>query len=157
MHTKTSVQRWLNQHRMLVVGPAVPVGYRLCGCCVGGVRVLKPPNPCGSRPDRADSAVVAWQYVEPDRPRRLALAGITCYLVLALLTHYYAVLLCLPILGGEVVRAVQRRKVFFAPLIAVAAALLRCMDNFLEGVHGFQRTSMVHLGLYDVGTASLSR
>jgi hypothetical protein len=70
--------------------------------------------------------LLAWQSVDPLRNNRLALAGVTLSLGFALLIHYYAVLLCLPILSGELIRAWRKRKIFFPPVIAVALAFVSC-------------------------------
>jgi hypothetical protein len=70
--------------------------------------------------------LLSWQSVDPLRPNLLALARITFSLAFALLIHYYAVLLCLPILAAELVRTWHRRKIFFSPLIALALAYPVC-------------------------------
>jgi hypothetical protein len=66
-------------------------------------------------------ALLCWQEAASGRHRRLGLAGLALSFTLALSSHYFAVLLYVPLAVGELVRAVQRRKLDIP--IALAAAL----------------------------------
>ena len=56
-------------------------------------------------------ALLCWQRASEGGPRGLALIGLSLSLGIALLSHYYAVLLFLPITAGEIHRSFQNRKV----------------------------------------------
>ncbi|HWB83405.1 MAG TPA: glycosyltransferase family 39 protein [Bryobacteraceae bacterium] len=85
-------------------------------------------------------ALVAWQSAAERRRRRWALAGLAVSLAGALLCHYYAVLLYVPLAGGEALRAYRARKVDWgiwaafgigaAPLIWRAATIATVIHEF---------------------------
>ena len=69
-------------------------------------------------------AVVCWQAAMRGERRRLALAGLAAAIALAVNTHYFGVLLLLPLLLAEVWRGVRSRRVDWGMLAAGAAGCL---------------------------------
>jgi uncharacterized membrane protein len=65
-------------------------------------------------------ALVSWQTVASGRRRVLALVALTSSLAAAFSTHYYGILILLPLTLGELVRTLNRRRVD----VAVWAALM---------------------------------
>ena len=59
----------------------------------------------------AGTALVCWQCAAEERHRKLALTGLTASLMLAVSSHYYAVLLLVPIALGEAVRNYANRRI----------------------------------------------
>jgi hypothetical protein len=55
-------------------------------------------------------SLLCWQSVADDRRRILSLAGLSASLAAALASHYYAVLIFVPLAAGEVVRTIVRRR-----------------------------------------------
>jgi hypothetical protein len=79
-------------------------------------------------------ALVCWQAATEARQRTPALAGLAGSLTAAIFTHYYAVLLILPLALGELVRATQRRCA--DPGVALALVLpLFALVALLPGIH----------------------
>lgn len=66
-------------------------------------------------------ALVAWQAAAEGRRRMLSLPLLTVSLAAALLCHYYAVLMFLPIAAGEAVRTRRARRIDWPVWIALAA------------------------------------
>ena len=70
-------------------------------------------------------AVLLWNRARDGRPRRgRALVCLAATLALMLSSHYYAVLLLIPLGAGEIVRSVRRRSVDWAMWAALAAPTL---------------------------------
>lgn len=68
-------------------------------------------------------SVYAWSEAARGRARRCHLVLLAIALAAATWNHYYAVLTFVPIVAGEVVRAIERRKIDVGVLSAFAAAL----------------------------------
>ena len=66
-------------------------------------------------------ALVAWQAATERSMRFLALPGLALSMAAALLCHYYATLLYLPLAGGEAVRLYRNRKIDWGVWAAFAA------------------------------------
>ena len=66
-------------------------------------------------------SLLCWQSVADDRRRILSLAGLSAALAAALASHYYAVLIFVPLAAGEVVRTIVRRRL--DPWVWLAFAL----------------------------------
>ena len=67
-------------------------------------------------------SVYAWSEAARGRARRLHLILLGIALAATLWNHYYGVLTFLPIVGGEIVRTIQRRRIDGGVAAAVAAA-----------------------------------
>jgi hypothetical protein len=88
-------------------------------------------------------ALVAWQAATERSKRYLALPGLTLSMAAALLCHYYAVLLYLPLAGGEAVRVYRRRKIdwgIWAAFAAGGATILWRFSAVVGVVKGFKHT-----------------
>jgi hypothetical protein len=88
-------------------------------------------------------ALVAWQAAADGSKRFLALPGLALSMAAALLCHYYAVLLYLPLAGGEAVRLYQNRKIdwgVWAALAAGGAPILWRISTVVGVVKGFTHT-----------------
>jgi hypothetical protein len=68
------------------------------------------------------ASFLCWQVAAENRRRPLALAGLTATLAAALGSHYYAVLIFIPLAVGEVVRTLRRRRLDPAIWLAFALA-----------------------------------
>lgn len=55
-------------------------------------------------------SLLCWQSAADGRRRALSLAGLTATLAAALASHYYAILVFLPLAAGEIVRSARRRR-----------------------------------------------
>jgi hypothetical protein len=66
-------------------------------------------------------SLLCWQSVDDDRRRILSLAGLSASLAAALASHYYAVLIFVPLAAGEVARTIVRRRL--DPWVWLAFAL----------------------------------
>ena len=62
-------------------------------------------------------ALVTWQHATADRHRIISLFGLVIAIVLAVSTHYYALLLAFPLLTAELTRCCTRRKVDWPVLL----------------------------------------
>jgi hypothetical protein len=88
-------------------------------------------------------ALVAWQNATENRRRSLAIPGLALSLAAALLCHYYAALLYLPLGGGECLRAYRTRRIDWAIWAAFAAGMLPVvwrMATIVSVVKGFTHT-----------------
>ncbi len=87
-------------------------------------------------------AILSYQSAieETGRSRALALAGLFASLSAAILVHYYSILFPLPILAGEAVRTLRRRRVDWPLLLVLAAACAMFALNlpFLKPLHEIQ-------------------
>jgi hypothetical protein len=106
----------------------------------------------------AGIALVAWQTGAEGRRRTLSLVALAVALGIALGTHYSALMLAVPLGGGEIVRSLQRRKVDIGVWVAFAAAcpvvlmyplLIAATRNW--DLHGLNPTFSIIGGFY--GTA----
>lgn len=71
------------------------------------------------------AALLCWQVAaEGGRHRRLAAAGTALALAAAVASHYYAVLVVAPLLVGEAVRSVERRRVDWTVAASFGGALV---------------------------------
>jgi len=74
------------------------------------------------------AALLCWQCASEGRRRKLALVGLFASLILAVSSHYYAILLFFPFILGEAVRNFVNRKIdqpmWFSLLIAAPSVLL---------------------------------
>jgi len=88
-------------------------------------------------------ALVAWQAATERSQRFLALPGLALSMAAALLCHYYAALLYLPLAGGEAVRLYRNRKIDWAVWAAFAAGgapILWRISTVVGVVKGFTHT-----------------
>jgi hypothetical protein len=90
--------------------------------------------------------LVCWQTATESTGARhaLACAGIALSLAAALLCHYYAALLYLPLGGGELYRSWKQRRIAWGVWLAMfvgAAPLMWRMASIRAAVHGFSSTS----------------
>jgi hypothetical protein len=88
-------------------------------------------------------ALVAWQAAAERSRRVLALPGLALSLAAALLCHYYAALLYLPLAGGEAVRLRRNRKIdwgVWAAFAAGGAPILWRISTIAGVVKGFTHT-----------------
>jgi hypothetical protein len=88
-------------------------------------------------------ALVAWQAAAERSKRFLALPGLALSLAAALLCHYYAALLYLPLAGGEAVRLYHNRKIdwgIWAAFAAGGAPILWRISTVVGVVKGFTHT-----------------
>jgi len=88
-------------------------------------------------------ALVAWQAAAERSRRFLALPGLALSMAAALLCHYYAALLYLPLAGGEAVRLYHNRKIdwgVWAALAAGGAPILWRISTVVGVVKGFSHT-----------------
>ena len=88
-------------------------------------------------------ALVAWQAATERSKRFLALPGLALGIAAALLCHYYAALLYLPLAGGEAVRLYRNRKIdwgVWAAFAAGGAPILWRISNVVGVVKGFAHT-----------------
>jgi hypothetical protein len=67
-------------------------------------------------------ALLCWQAVAPGRFRALWLVGLTSSLAATLSTHYYGIMVMLPLASGEIVRTLKRRRLDVAVWAAFACA-----------------------------------
>jgi hypothetical protein len=71
------------------------------------------------------AALLCWQLAtEGGRHRRLAALGLAVSLAAAVGSHYYAVLVLIPLLAGEAARTLMRRRVDWLVLCAFGGALI---------------------------------
>lgn len=84
----------------------------------------------------ASLALLAWQSAgEADR-RAWSLLGLTASLAAAMWTHYYAVLLFVPLGTGELVKTWQRRKIDWPLALSLGAGALTFVPLYLLFVRG---------------------
>jgi Dolichyl-phosphate-mannose-protein mannosyltransferase len=121
-------------------------------------------------------ALVAWQMVAEGSKHLLACVLLTISLVCAVLSHYYAILVYLPLAGGELYRSWRRRRIDWPVWLAFAAGgipvlfrvafISRVVDNFKhpswspaypEQVLEFWETALQHtLSFLVLGVAVLA-
>ena len=88
-------------------------------------------------------ALLAWQSASENRKRSIAIPGLAICLAAALLCHYYAALLYIPLCGGELVRITRTRRIDWgmgAALAAGTAPVLWRMATIVGVVKGFTHT-----------------
>lgn len=88
-------------------------------------------------------ALVAWQSATEGVRRGAACCVLALGLILAVLCHYYALLVVLPLAGGEAIRARAMRRIDWPVWAAFAAAPLPVIWNLatvVGVVHGFVHT-----------------
>jgi len=88
-------------------------------------------------------ALVAWQAATERSRRFLALPGLALSIAAALLCHYYAALLYLPLAGGEAVRLYHNRKIDWGVWAAFAvggAPIVWRISSVVGAVKGFTHT-----------------
>jgi hypothetical protein len=86
----------------------------------------------------ASLALVCWQAAAAGRRRRLATIGLALALALATSSHYYGVLVVVPLAVGEIARSLARRAVDRSMWIAFAFSFLP-LAAFIELVRGARR------------------
>lgn len=67
-------------------------------------------------------ALLSWQVAVESRFRKLSIAGLWLSLTLAISSHYYAVLVLLPLLLGESVRTLRNRRLDWPVLLSIVLA-----------------------------------
>jgi hypothetical protein len=92
------------------------------------------------------AALLCWRYTEAARRRPFALAGLSVSLACATCTHFFGVLLWVPVLAGEAARTFARRRVDWLTAAAIScsvwpllvlAPLLRA-GSHIHGAHPWQ-------------------
>ena len=68
-------------------------------------------------------ALLCWQASAEDRWRRLALAGLWLSLALTLSSHYYGILVLVPLLVGEAARTFERRAMDWPVILGIFLAV----------------------------------
>lgn len=68
-------------------------------------------------------ALICWQWAAEGRHRVLALVGLAVSLAAAVSSHYYAVLSLFPLVLGEVVRSLRRKKIDVGVWLALVLSL----------------------------------
>jgi hypothetical protein len=95
-------------------------------------------------------ALVAWQAATENSRRFVALPGLAVSVAAALLCHYFAVLLYLPLAGGEAFRSYRTRKIHWgvwAALAVGATPVILRVATIVAVVKGFNHTwAPAHLG-----------
>lgn len=87
-------------------------------------------------------ALVGWQAAAGHGPRGLGLAGVAVGLAVGVTSHYYSVLLVLPLVAGELARIRDRRRIDVPMALAMAlgmAALLPCLP-LIAPIRAFQKS-----------------
>jgi hypothetical protein len=69
-------------------------------------------------------SLVCWQTAAEGGTRRVALAGLTLSIAGAILSHYYAVLLVVPLALGELVRSISRKRLDLPVWLAVVLGVV---------------------------------
>jgi hypothetical protein len=88
-------------------------------------------------------ALVAWQSAAENQRRSIAIPGLAICLAAALLCHYYAALLYIPLCGGEWVRFRRTRRIDWGMGAALAAGTIPViwrMSTIIGVVKGFTYT-----------------
>ncbi len=100
-------------------------------------------------------SLVCWQTARrryaAGRPRRLALTGVAAALALAITSHYFGVLILLPICLAEMTRCVRRREVDYVMLAAILAGAASTAI-----VLPFRKAVMVYRDHYYISRVDLS-
>jgi hypothetical protein len=79
----------------------------------------------------AGVALLSWQAAAAEEKRRIALCGLALGLAGAVLCHYYAVLLYVPLAGGEAMRTWLRRRIDWPVWTAFAAGAMPFAASWL--------------------------
>ncbi|HSP96974.1 MAG TPA: glycosyltransferase family 39 protein, partial [Candidatus Dormibacteraeota bacterium] len=90
------------------------------------------------------AAMVCWDLAHDSRWRRLALLGLPICLAAAIATHFYAVLVIVPLALGELARTVERRRVdwlLWAGCLAALVVLLP-VNPVVAHVRGLREVAM---------------
>ncbi len=100
----------------------------------------------------ASGALWFWQNLARDIARRLSLAGLAICLAIADSCHYYSVLICIPVLIGELSRALRRRAVDWPVLGAIAAgnSVMIAFVSLLPGTKAYQMHSWRGISKLDI-------
>jgi hypothetical protein len=69
-------------------------------------------------------SLLCWQSVADDRRRILSLVGLSASLAAALASHYYAVLIFVPLAAGEAARTIMRRRLDLWVWLAFSVATI---------------------------------
>jgi hypothetical protein len=88
-------------------------------------------------------ALVAWQRASENRKRAIAIPGLAICLAAALLCHYYAALLYVPLCGGELMRSYRARRIDWGIWAALGAGTIPVfwrMATIAGVVRGFTHT-----------------
>jgi hypothetical protein len=88
-------------------------------------------------------ALIFWQKAAERRHRAIALCGLALSLIAAMFCHYYAVLVYLPLAGGEWIRARRLRRPDWGMWIALAAGVVPLVwraTTIVGVVKGFSHT-----------------
>jgi hypothetical protein len=102
----------------------------------------------------AACALLCWQSTAEERWRKLALVGLSTSLVLAFMTHYYALLLFFPIVVGEAARTWAQRRidwpVWAAIVVAVPSLLVVCplLSRSLKDIAASSGRSYLSAGVF---------
>jgi uncharacterized membrane protein len=88
----------------------------------------------------AAAALLCWQRATEGGPhRRLAAIGMAIGLAGAIASHYYAVLILIPLLAGEAVRSLRRRRIDWLVVGSFGGALVPLLASapLIEGAQGY--------------------
>jgi len=80
-------------------------------------------------------ALFCWQTAAAGRKRAISIAGLTLGIACALLNHYYAIMIYLPLAGAEIFRSLRQRKVDWPIWAAFIAAGLPMLGSLLAAMH----------------------
>jgi Dolichyl-phosphate-mannose-protein mannosyltransferase len=97
-------------------------------------------------------ALFCWQTAANGRKRAISVAGLALGIAGALLNHYFAIMIYLPLAGAEILRSFRRRKVdwpiwmaFIAGAIPMVASALAAMHVLSANMHP---SALVHRSDY---------
>lgn len=103
-------------------------------------------------------ALVLWQNAVRGVHRGASLVGLFFTLGLATGSHYFAILLVLPFLAAECLRAVDRRRLDFATLAALSGSFLFALLwlPFLRGAHQYKANYYIGVRAADLADTYVS-
>ena len=115
-------------------------------------------RPYGALLGFAALALVLWQNAVRGQHRTASLTGLFLALGFATGSHYFGILLVLPFLAAESVRAVQRRKLDFAMLAALSGSFLFATIwlPYLQGARQYKANYYTRVKAGDLASAYVS-
>lgn len=115
-------------------------------------------RPYGALLGLAALALALWQNAVRGVCRGVSLVGLFLALGLATGSHYFGILLVLPFLAAECVRAVDRRRLDFGTLAALSGSLLFAVLwlPFLRGAHQYKANYYIGVKASDLAETYVS-